>query len=77
MSYQNCHNCGCTWSPGSSEWEWQQCSACGWRPGMPIDDFDDEDDLYEGNRLDEIEAAEDEENMRQEILIQISKTYKE
>lgn len=38
MTTTSCHNCGSIWSPGSSEWEWQQCSACGWTPGDPIEE---------------------------------------
>lgn len=42
-----CENCSSIWSVGSEEWEMQQCSSCGWRPGDEIlsdDDFYDYDD---------------------------------
>jgi len=56
-TYQSCLNCGSIWSLGSSEWEWQQCSACGWRPGMPIDDeFTDDDDFDNDDVFDESDA---------------------
>lgn len=44
-----CHNCGSIWSPGSEEYDWQQCSACGWTPGDPIDDpdYDETEEDYE------------------------------
>lgn len=42
-----CWNCGSTWSPATEEYYLQQCSACGWMPGMPVDeddpDYDDGD----------------------------------
>jgi len=45
-----CERCPAIWSPGSEEWEDQQCGACGWRPGNIGDvdedyDFDDTDDF--------------------------------
>jgi len=41
-----CHNCGSIWSPGTEEYDWQKCSACGWEPGDPIEEDHgwDEDD---------------------------------
>lgn len=45
-SCTECHNCGAIWSPGTEEYDWQKCSACGWSPGEPIDEDDDED-FYE------------------------------
>jgi hypothetical protein len=50
-----CHNCGSIWSPGTSEYDWQQCYACGWTPGDPLDDYDEDDDLHDGQRLDDDE----------------------
>lgn len=38
-----CENCGSTWSPGTEEYDWQTCAACGWQPGDTIDDDDDFD----------------------------------
>lgn len=46
MTYNECMNCGAIWSPGTAEYDWQQCSACGWQPGDPITD-DDDDDVYD------------------------------
>ena len=44
--YNECLNCSAIWAPGSEEWDAQQCDACGWRPGMPVDkDVDDEWDI--------------------------------
>ena len=44
-----CHNCGSIWGVGSEEYDWQKCDACGWEPGQPIDndedDFDVDDEL--------------------------------
>ena len=59
-SLSECLNCGSIWSTGTEEHDWQQCSACGWRPGMPIDEDDDdyissddiEDDYYDDERND-------------------------
>lgn len=42
-----CHNCGETWHPGTEEHDWQQCSSCGWRPGDPVMDEDDNDDDFD------------------------------
>lgn len=39
-----CENCSSIWSPGTEEHDWQVCSACGWRPGKPIDDANDDMD---------------------------------
>jgi predicted nucleic acid-binding Zn ribbon protein len=41
---EECLNCGSLWSVGTEEYDWQQCSACGWQPGEPIVDDDDDDD---------------------------------
>lgn len=38
-----CENCGEMWSPGTEEHDWQKCNCCGWSPGDPIDE-DEEDD---------------------------------
>ena len=49
-AYTECQNCSSIWSPGTEEYDWQQCSACGWTPGDPIDeddDWDDDDDFYD------------------------------
>ncbi len=42
-----CHNCGSIWGIGSEEYDWQQCDACGWRPGQPIDNEDDDEILID------------------------------
>ena len=42
-----CGNCSSIWSPGTEEYDWQRCSACGWKPGDPIDDDDDDWDSDE------------------------------
>lgn len=47
MTTTSCHNCGSIWSPGSSEWEWQQCSACGWTPGDPVEEDEIDPDDYD------------------------------
>lgn len=39
-----CKNCSSIWEPGSEEWSFQQCAACGWRPG---DDVGEDDDFYD------------------------------
>lgn len=54
-----CYNCGSIWSPGTEEYDWQQCSACGWTPGDPIDDYDEDDDLYESQFDDEDDERND------------------
>lgn len=42
--YTECENCSSIWSPGTEEYDCQQCSACGWIPG---DSIDDDDDFYD------------------------------
>lgn len=42
-----CFNCPAEWAPGSEDWQFQECGACGWRPGMPLDDDSDDDDEYD------------------------------
>lgn len=42
-----CENCSSIWSPGTEEHDWQQCSACGWSPGDPIDEEEDWDDDFD------------------------------
>lgn len=60
MAFQNCHNCGSLWSPGSEEYDWQQCSSCGWTPGDPI-----EENEVDPDNVDDFD--EDEKYMRKEI----------
>lgn len=46
-SREECPVCGAIWAPGSEEWDWQQCDACGW-PDNDDNEFDeDEDDDWE------------------------------
>jgi len=42
-----CDNCDAVWAIGTDEYDYQQCSACGWKPGMPTDDERLPDDLNE------------------------------
>lgn len=48
-----CENCGSIWSIGTEEHDWQKCSSCGWQPGQPVEEYnEDDDDLdfgFEGN----------------------------
>lgn len=53
-----CHNCSSIWSPGTEEHDWQQCSSCGWRPGMPVDEDDDDED-WDGYFDDEDDDTDD------------------
>ncbi|RTL56252.1 MAG: hypothetical protein EKK37_17415 [Sphingobacteriales bacterium] len=43
IELSECLNCGSIWSPGTEEHDFQRCSACGWQPGMPVDDFEEDD----------------------------------
>jgi len=36
---ESCPNCSAIWAPGSEEWDWQQCDACGW-PNCDDEDLD-------------------------------------
>lgn len=40
-----CPNCSSIWAPGSEEWDWQRCDACGWPDHDEdlSDDWDDDD----------------------------------
>jgi len=42
----SCENCSSIWSPGTEEYDEQQCSACGWTPGAPLDEDDDDEDFW-------------------------------
>lgn len=44
-----CQNCSSIWSPGTEEYNWQKCAACGWKPGDPIEEDHGwgEDDYYD------------------------------
>lgn len=61
-SLNACQNCGSIWAPGSEEWDWQQCDACGWSPWGPIDEDDDFDDC-EFEDYDRYDQREDSRNV--------------
>lgn len=50
-----CENCSSHWGPGSEEYDFQQCDACGWQPGVPLhddipgSDYDNEEDFENGS----------------------------
>jgi hypothetical protein len=45
LQLTECENCSSVWSPGTEEFDEQQCSACGWVPGTPLDEEDDFNDF--------------------------------
>lgn len=52
-----CPNCSSIWSPGSEEWDWQQCDCCGypdndsvWGEDDDWDEYGDDDNYYEPDK---------------------------
>lgn len=45
---ESCPSCSAIWAPGSEEWDWQKCDACGW-PENKTDEEDnwDEPDIFD------------------------------
>ena len=43
---EECPNCSSIWAPGSEEWMFQQCGACGY-PDPSCEDFMRDDDDFD------------------------------
>jgi hypothetical protein len=53
-----CPNCGSIWGPGSEEWQFQECDACGW-PSEDCENFMRDEDDYQEDDYDQYREDND------------------